>query len=811
MSGARCLLKEEKDVKSHSVCVILGAMLAAMLVVPARAAGSAASEPPVESASALPAGHFETPFSMPWGRLAASHTGVLFMYNPEGLTSFRSGDGGYMWEMLNATADATVNDIAASPAGSPEDLLFWSQRSNFDQLRISSPDGRTWRSPLQPPNGQVTQIAVSPFFAVDGTLYAAALSYSNQYLWRSTDRGDHWQAINSPGTSRITKIALSPNLMADKTLFVSLGDDTVWRSTDAGDSWQRADSGLGASDENRIRDLVAGAQGQGNIVLMVTLDHALKVSTDRGDTWATRSSYIFSSLFVAPDFATTHAIYGLEGEYLTLRRSTDLGKTWDTVTPWIGAVSGLAFSPNYAQDRTIYAASGSDAIWASRDGGATWTPSPARHAFPWSSTAWQVQVIAPPDLDQDNLLLAARRSLEHTDVAFRSTDGGRTWQQLKLPAAGEDLWLAISPTFAQDHAVFVVIDTHLYKSTDAGDHWVQLGDSLPSSFFSLIPSPAYAQDHTFFGFQPLSGAFLSEDDGETWTPISGTQNVTDFDVSPGYPDDPTFFVCRYNDGIFRSDDGGDTWTGITNQLGVPAWNVGLSPTFPQDGIVFAVVTGSSAGGVYRSDNRGDSWTNVTSGGPENMVSYLSLSPRFEQDQTIMVGTDSHAPYLSEDKGQTWHQLQGVPGIGGSGRKPNGLLTYESGRLLPLATTPDAVYRYWWPDLYVSSSPVRVCLEPGAVDPDTVHLSLEPTDAAPVSWVAESQAAWLSTDPVTGTLPAILALGVDPGLVSQDAQTNLKITISWSLRTITTYTVPVFVYTDCRGAWLPNISKTAAGQ
>jgi photosystem II stability/assembly factor-like uncharacterized protein len=806
--------------KKHIVSVIVCLTLAATLVV-RPAAGSADTAPGAapEAIPFLPAGHFETPFILPQGAMVVSHTGILWSYtsSQSGPTSlsgtYRSPDGGYMWELVSHLEKSNVYDIVPSPAGSGEDVLFWAVSEWYtgsDPLRMSTPDGRTWRLPQQPPDGIVTHIALSPSYAVDRTLYAAGSSNGDARLWHSTDAGDHWVAVNSPGRSLVQNLVLSPYLAADQTLFVSLSDNTIWCSADGGSTWQPADSGLGAGSANPIEDVAIGDMSQGDMVLFAALGKTLKISLNRGQSWTVRGSQLIRSLFVAPDFATSRTLYGVEPEYRTLLRSTDLGQTWEAV-PGFFWVSGMAFSPSYTLDHTIYVGD-SSAIWVSHDSGATWASAPARPILPWTSLGRTIKLVASPNQDQDGLILAADPSPDTRDGAFRSVDGGRTWQKIQLPASSGRLSLAISPSFAQDHAILVAIDTVLFKTTDGGDHWQQLGDHLPTYYApAVVVSPGYAQDHTLFAYEYYAGAFRSEDDGETWTAIPGTQYVTDLDVSPGYPGDPTLFVCRYNDGIFRSDDGGATWTSIQNKPGAPAWNVALSPAFVQDGVVLAAVTGSSLGGLFRSDDRGDTWTDVTGEGMDAWTDYLSISPRFAQDQTVMVGIEDVGAYLSDDGGQTWYRLPGAPGTGGAGAKADGLITYEQQRPLPLTTASDAVYRYWWPDFTISPARIQVCLESGETDPVHIPLHLELSDAAAVAWTAGPQTDWLSTAPSAGTLPATLTLTLIPGLAPVGTWTDLNITVNWSPHTPTTYAVPVLVANDCHYVWLPYISLAFAAQ
>jgi photosystem II stability/assembly factor-like uncharacterized protein len=323
-------------------------------------------------------------------------------------------------------------------------------------------------------------------------------------------------------------------------------------------------------------------------------------------------------------------------------------------------------------------------------------------------------------------------------------------------------------------------------------------------------SPNYASDRTIFIGSYGYGVYRSTNDGSSWAHLTGSlqPHVTDLDISPGYPGDPTLFVTVYNDGVFRSDNGGATWTSLGTPGGSCNYIVELSPAFPQDGTLFAANNGTSGGGAFRSGDRGEHWADITGGALTYFVSAVAVSPRFAQDQTVIMGKESGPLYISENAGETWFPLAGIPVVGEYGLT----ITYEDGFLMPLAATPSAVYRYWWPSgASAWPSSVGVALEPGSTEPVVVQLHLASGDAAQERWEVSENADWLTATPVSGTMPATVNLTVDPTRFTDTVRTALTVQVYWSLQQSSTISVPVVAFFAHHRVRLPLVMRGGSSQ
>ena len=147
-----------------------------------------------------------------------------------------------------------------------------------------------------------------------------------------------------------------------------------------------------------------------------------------------------------------------------------------------------------------------------------------------------------------------------------------------------------------------------------------------------------------------AGGFRSAD-GRTWHPLSpepGPALADAITPSASFRQDRTLFVAGRT-GIFRSSDGGATWRhALTGEV----LSVAVSPTFEQDSTLFI---GTGQDGVIRSEDGGITWNGANSGLLDLAALAVALSPRFPEDRTAFVGTASGL-YRSRNGGRSWREV-----------------------------------------------------------------------------------------------------------------------------------------------------------
>ena len=181
-----------------------------------------------------------------------------------------------------------------------------------------------------------------------------------------------------------------------------------------------------------------------------------------------------------------------------------------------GSVTWIASSPDYANDKTLFAA---------------WTPGrPQASGGPLGSQAGQL---------------------------FASTDGSLTWGRVQggLPPHLFVNALAFSPDYARDQTLFAALLSPegrgggLYVSSDAGRSWRPTTQGLNDwAVAEVAVAPGFPFNRTVFALTWQTGLFRSTDGGQTWqrTPYRATtpatMNARTLAISPDYVNDHTLVV-----------------------------------------------------------------------------------------------------------------------------------------------------------------------------------------------------------------------------------------------------------------------------
>jgi photosystem II stability/assembly factor-like uncharacterized protein len=251
-------------------------------------------------------------------------------------------------------------------------------------------------------------------------------------------------------------------------------------------------------------------------------------SDDGGQTWNSvygsltlEMPLVTTSVVVSPAFPQDGLVFaGTNGGIL---RSSDGGKAWEVAilrTP-APLVSALAISPNFANDKTLFAGTMEDGVFRSNNLGTEWV-------F-WNFGLYDPNIlclVVSPDYPTDNCLFAGTEN-----GVFRSQNSAHSWKETGFsPDLGPVLSLAISPNFTRDGTLFAGTDTHgLFCSKDRGKTWQHVpGLDVTGSINALLISPEYPGKAEILALAE-ERLFISRDDGITW---SDWQKDVKFDGDP---------------------------------------------------------------------------------------------------------------------------------------------------------------------------------------------------------------------------------------------------------------------------------------
>jgi photosystem II stability/assembly factor-like uncharacterized protein len=275
----------------------------------------------------------------------------------------------------------------------------------------------------------------------------------------------------------------------------------------------------------------------------------------------------------------------------------------------------------------VFVGVASGGVWKTTNNGTTWQPVFEKEGV---STIGDI-AIAPSDPsvvwvgtgEPNN-----RQSSSWGDGAYKSLDGGKTWQKMGLAATHHIGRIVIHPK--NPDVVYVAALGHLW------------------------------------GPNPERGVYKTTDGGKTWTQalkINEDTGVSDIAMDPDSPD--TLYAAAYqrrrtpfgfNGGgsggaIYMTTDGGATWKKLTKGLpyenGGETGRIGLDIYHKDPNIVYAVVQ-HEKGGTFRSDDKGETWTKMGDTNPR--PSYYS-EIRVDPNNDLRIWELGAQMFYSEDGGK----------------------------------------------------------------------------------------------------------------------------------------------------------------
>jgi photosystem II stability/assembly factor-like uncharacterized protein len=321
-------------------------------------------------------------------------------------------------------------------------------------------------------------------------------------------------------------------------------------------------------------------------------------------------------------------------------KTTDGGRVWFSIfdqehVASIGALALAASNP-----AVIYVGTGEqtpgNGVYKSTDAGATWKN------VGLEKTRYITGILVDSH-DPDTVLVASAGgrvlgppagqpvSGEERGI-FKSTDGGKTWKHVLSAANPRTGAFDLTADPSNSRVVFAAF-------------WQRRGG--PPAKAATAPAPA-----------PAAAIYKSEDEGDTWQPISGHglpekgMGRIGLAVAAGNNGQRVFAIM--SQGLFRSDDGGANWQRITTDPRVVGSGY-FSRVFADPGnsdIVFVMQTSA-----YRSTDGGRTFASYVGAPSGDDFHVLWIDPR--NSQRMMLGVDQGA-IVSRDGGQTWSSWYNQP-------------------------------------------------------------------------------------------------------------------------------------------------------
>jgi YVTN family beta-propeller protein len=450
--------------------------------------------------------------------ILATSDGALLLATGAGVLRLTpDGAGGYAADAVSPQAPGPIYRLAR--AG---DNVY---AAGLNGLYISLSFGRGWSQAAGTPSTTFQVVAPCPQW---GSCHAVMAGGRQGILSTADDNWSAWSWLAGPNPVTTKSVAASPAFTSDRTLFAGT-DVGVFRSQDGGQSWRRMtpdDAPTYPYAYPLVR--VSPAYPADGTVFATVSDLArpratLHKSTDRGATWAMLPAVTAAgTLALSPAYAMDQTLFMAQGD--VLRKSTDGGATWRNY-PLAPPEEGffafeLAASPAYAFDRTLFV-TGFGRTRRSTDGGVTWADL-ATHGPTYG-------LAISPNYATDGTLWHTYRAIEGPgdgtpeSGVLRSTDRGNIWSfaTAGLPGTYEPfpLPIAISPRYAVDRTLFTALsgqlvtgDRHsLYLGADGGNIWTELGAPPGNPNIYDLESAAYATGGTTVYLATAAGVWRYED------------------------------------------------------------------------------------------------------------------------------------------------------------------------------------------------------------------------------------------------------------------------------------------------------------
>ena len=534
---------------------------------------------------------------------------------------------------------------------------------------------------------------------VPGTPDVLYIGVNNGGVWKSADYGRTWTPIfDDQPTGSIGAIAVAPS--DPQTLYVGSGEglqrpdlsvgDGIYKSTDGGHTWRH----LGLRDGQQIPAILVDPRDP-NRVFVAVLGHpygpnderGIYRSPDGGETWQKVLSKDENSggMDLAFDPANPQTVFAVLwaarqapweiGSSWTLStsnglyKSTDGGTTWRQITAGLPGVGeglgrlGLAVAPGApARMYAVVGASKGGGLYRSDDGGEQWRlVNPDERLWGRDGDFNEVKV----DPTNPDVVYVANV------VAWKSTDGGRTFTALRGAPGGDDyhrLW--IDP---RDPGIILLAgDQGAVVTVNGGATWSSWYNQPTAQFYHVATDQRFP--YWVYGGQQESGSagiVSRSNDGQItfreWHPVGAEEygyvapdplhpdvvyggKLSRFDWSTGQvqevspepvragkyrwvrtmplvfsPADPKVLYFAANV-LFRTMDGGTTWQTISPDLtratyAVPANLGAFAPLDPEQG--------KHRGVIY------------------------AIAPSFRRAGLLWVGTDDGLIHVTHDGGRRW--------------------------------------------------------------------------------------------------------------------------------------------------------------
>jgi photosystem II stability/assembly factor-like uncharacterized protein len=545
---------------------------------------------------------------------------------------YRSSDGGQSWQRVITKDENTgASDVEIDPSN--PDVVYasmwearegpWEDNNVFNGpgggLFKSTDGGSTWHPLTSGLPKDLSQIYVAIAPSDPRRLYATLATASGKLnVYRSDDGGDNWtQATNDPRPSgRIGGGDLPiPKVDPKNPDLVYVASTVTMRSSDGGNTWSGFRGAPGGDDYQNLWI----NPNNGDSILLVS-DQGAIITENRGQSWSSWYNQPTAQLYHAiADNSFPYRVCAGQQESGSLcinSRGNDGAITFRDWRP-VGVIEYGYVAPDPLNLDLVYGAGRTEVTKFHWPTGQVQdiTPIPLRNGK-YRANRTEPLMFSPVD---PHVLYCA------TNVLFKTTDGGTSWQEISKDLTRE------SPG----------------APASVGSMHNKGAENQRGVIYSLAPS-----------FKSLDTLWAGTDDGLLWITHDGGKNWADitpkeltpwskitqlsashFDENTAYASVSRFRINDTHPYIYRTHDGGKNWKLIT--AGLPEF--GPVDTVREDPVRKGLLFAGTENSVWVSFDDGDHWQPLQLNLPRTSMRDLWI-----KDDDLIVATHGRSFWILDD-------------------------------------------------------------------------------------------------------------------------------------------------------------------